>query len=57
MTSPTIPPPATVKALSGHQGLLRIRVGDWRIIYEVDHQRTQVVVLDIGHRSSVYRRR
>jgi mRNA interferase RelE/StbE len=51
------PTPAQVKALSGGGGLLRIRVGDWRVIYSIDHDLTRVVVVDIGHRSTVYRRR
>ena len=51
------PAPPAVKALAGHQDLLRIRVGDWRIIYHADHGRMLVVVVDVGHRSSVYRRR
>lgn len=51
------PAPATVKALSGQGNLLRIRVGDWRVIYRIDHQRVLVIVMDIGHRSTVYRHR
>jgi mRNA interferase RelE/StbE len=50
------PAPATVKSLSGHNSMLRIRVGDWRIIYRIEHQHVLVVVMDIGHRSTVYRR-
>jgi mRNA interferase RelE/StbE len=51
------PAPAQVKALAGSGGLLRIRVGDWRVIYSVEHDQTRVVIVDIGHRSTVYRRR
>jgi mRNA interferase RelE/StbE len=50
------PTPAQVKALAGSGGLLRIRVGAWRVIYRVEHDRARVVVVDIGHRSTVYRR-
>ena len=31
------PTPSQVKALAGSGGLLRIRVGDWRIIYSIEH--------------------
>jgi mRNA interferase RelE/StbE len=31
------PTPAQVKALTGGGGLLRIRVGAWRVIYQVEH--------------------
>jgi mRNA interferase RelE/StbE len=34
----------------------RVRVGDWRIVYEVDDERRRVVVIRIAHRSDVYRR-
>ena len=38
------------------RGDYRVRVGDWRIVYEVDDQRRRVVVIRIAHRSDVYRR-
>lgn len=49
------PRPPTVKALTGHPGLLRVRVGDYRIVYRVQEDRLLVLVLTVGHRSSVYR--
>jgi mRNA interferase RelE/StbE len=49
------PTPAQVKALAGGDGLLRVRVGAWRVIYRVEHDKARVVILDIGHRSTVYR--
>ena len=51
------PTPAQVKALTGGGGLLRVRVGAWRVIYRVEHDQARVVIVDIGHRSTVYRRR
>jgi mRNA interferase RelE/StbE len=50
------PAPAQVKALAGSSGLLRIRVGAWRVIYHVERDQFRVVIIDIGHRSTVYRR-
>jgi mRNA interferase RelE/StbE len=50
------PAPAQVKALAGSSGLLRIRVGAWRVIYHVERDQSRVVIVDIGHRSTVYRR-
>lgn len=32
----------------------RIRVGDYRAIYEIDRKNKMVVVLYVGHRSKVY---
>lgn len=31
-----------------------LRVGDYRIIYEIDKNKNQVVILFVGHRSKVY---
>lgn len=50
------PAPAQVKALAGSNELLRIRIGSWRVIYRIEHDQARVVIADIGHRSTVYRR-
>jgi mRNA interferase RelE/StbE len=34
----------------------RLRVGKYRVIYEIDEESKLVTVLDIGHRRDVYRR-
>jgi mRNA interferase RelE/StbE len=31
-----------------------LRVGDYRVIYEIDQNKKQVVILFVGHRSKVY---
>ena len=36
-------------------GLRRIRVGRYRVIYEVAHDRLVVLVLRVGHRRDIYR--
>jgi mRNA interferase RelE/StbE len=51
------PRPSGVKALVGQPGALRLRVGDWRVVYEVQDGALIVLVLDLGHRSEVYRDR
>ena len=33
----------------------RIRVGDYRVIYEIHDQVLQVIVVTVGHRREVYR--
>ena len=33
----------------------RIRVGDYRVLYEVDDRRAKVTVYSVGHRREVYR--
>ena len=32
----------------------RLRVGDYRVIYEIDMQSKRVIVLYMGHRKNVY---
>ena len=49
------PRPAGVKALQGGGGLLRLRVGDYRVLYEVRDTEVIVIVVRIGHRREVYR--
>ena len=43
--------------LKGGAGELRIRVGDWRVIYVARHDELLVLVIKIGHRGDVYRAR
>ncbi len=35
--------------------LYRIRVGDYRIVYEIHDRIVTVIVVEIGHRKNVYR--
>lgn len=50
------PRPSGAKRLVGLSGTLRIRVGDWRILYEVREQEVVVLVVRIGPRGEVYER-
>lgn len=49
------PRPPGVITMQGARGLLRIRVGDYRIIYMVQDQKLVILVVDVGHRSTIYR--
>jgi mRNA interferase RelE/StbE len=49
------PRPQDAKKLRDRDGLLRVRVGDYRILYLVEDDRLVVVVVRIGHRREVYR--
>jgi mRNA interferase RelE/StbE len=45
------------EGLSGEfAGLLKLRVGDYRVIYQVDRKKKIITVVEIGHRRSVYRK-
>ena len=48
------PRPRGCRKLSGRDGW-RIRVGDYRVIYEIDDIQQTVTVLHFGHRRDVYR--
>ncbi len=37
-------------------GLYRIRVGAYRVVYEIDDRKREVQVVSVGHRREVYRR-
>ena len=50
------PRPHAAVALTGLRNTYRIRVGDWRIVYEVRDAVLVVLVLRVGHRREVYRR-
>lgn len=41
----------------GFRGFFKLRVGDWRVIYEIDHGLQTLVVHLVDHRSKVYERR
>jgi mRNA interferase RelE/StbE len=51
----TEPRPTGVKSLKGHRPWLRVRVGDYRIIYDVDDTTRTVTIAVVGHRREVYR--
>ena len=46
-------PPGCV-ALSGEDSTYRVRVGDYRILYEVIDRRLVIQVVRVGHRRDVY---
>lgn len=46
-------PPGCLKVKTS-EGLWRIRVGDWRIGYEIDDAAQTVTIVTIGHRREFY---
>lgn len=51
-----LPNGENIKKLKGHDKLLRLRVGDYRIIYTVDNGELIVYVIDAGNRGQIYNR-
>jgi mRNA interferase RelE/StbE len=50
------PRPDGIRPLKGRRDYLRLRVGDYRVIYSVDDRASVVLVAVAGHRREVYRR-
>lgn len=49
------PRPAGVVKLVGDDNLWRIRIGDYRVVYEIHDNRLIVLVLRVAQRKDVYR--
>ena len=49
------PFPRQALKLEGSEGLYRLRVGDYRIIYGVDVEGREVLIHHVRHRREVYR--
>lgn len=50
------PRPPGVVAIKDSSGALRLRVGDYRVIYRVEDERLVILVVRVGHRREVYER-
>jgi mRNA interferase RelE/StbE len=50
------PRPFGAEKLSGSKNTYRIRVGDYRVLYDVLDNILLVIVIDLGHRKEIYRR-
>jgi mRNA interferase RelE/StbE len=48
------PRPVGCKKLHGYKDRWRVRVGNYRIVYSIDDERTAVDITRIAHRKDVY---
>ncbi len=51
------PRPPGVKFLESAKGNLRLRAGDYRVVYQVEDDLLLVRIVKVGHRSEIYRKR
>ena len=51
-----LPNPETTK-MKGENPFHRIRVGDYRIIYEIQDEVLVILIVKVGHRKDIYRNR
>jgi mRNA interferase RelE/StbE len=49
------PRPHGASALKGQGGTYRLRVGDYRVLYDIHDGELIVLVVDPGHRREIYR--
>lgn len=49
------PRPSGVRKLQGANDLYRYRVGDYRIVYQIQDEKLVVLVVRVAHRREVYR--
>lgn len=42
-----------VKKLKGREGY-RLRVGDWRVVYDIEDEVLVLIVIDVGPRGGIY---
>ena len=49
------PYPTGCIKLEGSEDLWRVRIGNYRIIYQIEDNRLVVVVVKVGHRRDIYR--
>ena len=48
------PRPSGCLKIKSEEGAWRIRVGDWRVAYQIDDGGSEVIVFRIAHRSAFY---
>ncbi len=49
------PHPPGSRKMIGSEALFRIRVGDYRVIYEVRNEVLTIFIIKVGHRKNIYR--
>lgn len=49
------PRPAQSKKLKGYDDLYRIRIADYRVVYEIVNQQVLITILRVAHRKDVYK--
>ncbi|MDE7197386.1 MAG: type II toxin-antitoxin system RelE/ParE family toxin [Lachnospiraceae bacterium] len=45
-----------IKKLKGHDDLLRLRIGNYRVVYTIDNGKLIVYVIDVENRGDIYKR-
>lgn len=51
-----LPYSGDILPLKGYEGILRLRVGSYRIIFSADNNELIIYVIDIGNRGQIYKK-
>lgn len=49
-----VPPEGDIRPMKGSDNQLRLRVGSFRILFEVDYKEQVISILTIGNRGDIY---
>lgn len=47
-------PDGNIKKLAGYDDRYRLRVGDYRVIYDISDRQLIILVVGVGHRREIY---
>ena len=50
------PYPQGIKKIEGEDELYRLRIGDYRVLYQVREKILLILIVGMGHRHDIYRR-
>lgn len=50
-----LPESGDIKQMKGEDGHFRLRVGDYRLIYRVEHNILTVIIMNAGNRGQIYK--
>ncbi|EEM68431.1 Plasmid stabilization system [Bacillus thuringiensis serovar andalousiensis BGSC 4AW1] len=50
-----IPPEGDIKSMKGYTDLYRLRVGTFRILFEINHDEKVIYIQAIGNRGDIYK--
>ncbi len=48
------PVPHQAKAIVGEHGVFRVRIGDYRALYRIDHRGKKIIIFELDKRPKVY---
>lgn len=49
------PPDPNITKMQGHNPFHKVRIGDYRIVYEINEGALVILIVKVGHRKDIYR--